>query len=68
MGKRLNITVSFSGYEEGYDYIKSQPNGSYYIRKLVEEDIKKNKKQTDNININNGNIDFNNAIKNMLDL
>ncbi len=43
MSKRLNITVSFSNHEELYDYVMNQPNSSYYIRKLVEEDMRKNK-------------------------
>ena len=43
MSKRLNITVSFSNHEELYDYVMSQPNSSYYLRKLVEEDMKKSK-------------------------
>lgn len=43
MSKRLNITVSFSRHKELYNHVASQPNSSYYIRKLVEEDMNKSK-------------------------
>ena len=54
MDKRLNISVSFSNHEELYNYVMSQPNSSYYIRKLVEEDMKKSKdkKNNDDFDIN----------------
>lgn len=67
MGKRLNITISFAGYEEGYKYIKNHPNGSYYVRELVKQDIEKNKKQKNNINVNNNDIDVNNVVNDILD-
>lgn len=39
MDKRLNITISFGKDKETYCYVKNQPNSSYYIRKLVKEDM-----------------------------
>lgn len=45
--KRLNVTISFSNknttYEENvkvYNYVKCKPNSSYYIRELVEKEMK----------------------------
>ena len=42
--KRLNITISFNNDKSAYEFAKNQPNSSYYIRKLVNEDIERNKK------------------------
>ena len=41
MDKRLIITISFKGDKEAYEYVKSQPNASYFIRKLVREEMDK---------------------------
>ena len=58
MDKRLNITISFANHKEIYDFVVSQPNSSYYIRKLVHEDMEKE----NTIKDNNDNFDINEII------
>lgn len=46
MGDRLILSISFNDIKS-YRHVKNQPNSSYYIRKLVEEDIRRKQKEKD---------------------
>ena len=68
---KLKINVSFPRYDKYiYDYIKSQPNPSAFIRTLVEAYMRGNFDNHMNLNYENKNIESNNkdALKNSNDL
>lgn len=47
--KKRIISVSFSVNDKSYEYAKDKPNSSYYIRELIEEDMKKVKNKGGNV-------------------
>lgn len=58
--ERFNISVSFTKEETDiYEYAGNQPNTSYYIKKLIKEDMKKEEKATNTIQEIDFNVDVN---------